>query len=1217
MPPSIHTARFVCVLVAIIAAILVGPAAARAENAGGDGAVVGRVFDAVSGLAVENATVVLIGPAAPDGTEPAQRSGTTNADGQFEFEQVEPGTYSVRFTRQGYRESTMTDLTVKAGEPGRADFPLPPLAAAAAEAEDAAGKGEEPSQLEEFVVTAEKVEDLMTVRLESDQLLNVVGAEDFSKFAAGDVGEVLERIAGVNVVEGQFAIIRGLEDRYSSTTLDGAAIPSPDPDSQSVQLDLFPSEVVGNLSVVKSFSPELPSNSSGGSINIVTQEYPDEPEISLKAGTGWNENAQDLFIEQQGHNDVNRLVNGFDPIGYENGQPVYPNIEGLRARGFRFVGGNPVGLQAEKDGNFFKDVDDVLESDYVGTLGGTRVFGGREFRLKAVISRETDYQTGEGFQEQQEPAAPLFGEPTFEFINEEPFFRLIPGELEQSGDLSLGQLSLSKGQYDLTISEQVQQTTGYTGFGFDLDEEGNHKVDGSFLYTQLKEEAVELQANGFLPDFDYEGVFQGQLDDQIPPDALESVAPGSFIGGSLRQNALSNPNLGALAISNFSESTSFETTRDLWVGQANGDHRFEQIPGLHFSWAYNQAKTTQNDSALGMSYFYEPCGFSSLVPCEDGATRIEGVGSFPASVAELGPGLYAARRNLLLSANSIEENADFYRLDADYEVDFTESATFQIGGGFWMEGADRTVASSFLQTPTVPSGGDGDCTAAATTNFVCLNETAIGLGSSAFNELSFSDGNLAGIQETSTDASRDIEAWHLRGKLTLWDTIDLMGGMRQERIFIQSLNDPFVVNPQTGTVLPFLGGPLTFPPRFLFFDRLDNPFVRTTPFGVQQPEVAKPPPADFVYNDQLIGSGIRPGQCLGDDGSIPGIQCVDLVDEVTLQDLFNGEIKETLVLPSAGFTIRPYEGLILRGAWSKTVARPSFRELGYYVTVEPGTDDLIVGNPNLGLSDVESYDARIEYTFGDRGDLAAVSYFWKSIDDPIEAIILREPSNLEFNGLYQTFFNNPATADLWGIEAEARKSFDFFELIDPIAPYAPDWLEFLSIGGNYTYINAEVMRSPAEIARASRFYGVTEDDVALFTALPPTRRLFNQPEWIANADITFDHPDWGFKATLAYFAISDVLDAAGSATLNPDGTTFSYTPDRYVGAFMDLRATLSQTFQLPGSLGEMTFSATAKNLTNSSRKLIYDSTQTNKEIAEQELRYGRDYSFSLVFRRRF
>ena len=74
-----------------------------------------------------------------------------------------------------------------------------------------------------------------------------------------------------------------------------------------------------------------------------------------------------------------------------------------------------------------------------------------------------------------------------------------------------------------------------------------------------------------------------------------------------------------------------------------------------------------------------------------------------------------------------------------------------------------------------------------------------------------------------------------------------------------------------------------------------------------------------------------------------------------------------------GFTYRPIEGLSLRGAWSQTVARPSFREMGFYVSVEPGTDDLTVGNPQLQLSDVESWDARAEYAWGEYGDLAALS----------------------------------------------------------------------------------------------------------------------------------------------------------------------------------------------------------------------------------------------------
>lgn len=1202
--------RFVCAWIVLVAVLLAAPAGAQSDaeaspvdaessatSAVRKGTVVGRVVDAVSGAAIEKVTVVLEGSGASGGAEPTREIAVTKEDGSFEFTSVLPGSYRVEFSRTGYRASTMTDFAVRPDQLSRADFPLPPQIAASPD---------EPAQLEEFVVTAEKIEDLMTLRLESDQLLNVVGAEEFAKFAAGDVAEVLERVAGVNVVEGQFAIIRGLEDRYSSTMLNGAAVPSPDPDSQSVQLDLFPSEVVGNLSVVKNFSPELASNSAGGSINIMTHEYPEDVELSLKAGTGFNQNAQDEFLELEGHTDVNQVIQGL-PATIVDGKPVYPDIKALRADGFRFVGGNPVGIETKKSGNFFDDLGDVLESDYVGTFGGTKEFGGRQFRLKAVLSQETDYSTSQGFDEALEPRAPTYGPPSFEIGGPcPPCIIQIPGKIERSGDLSLGQLSLSEGQYDLTISQKEKQTTGFAGFGFDLDDEGNHRIDTSFFYTKLEEDAVESQAGGYLPGFDYFAVSQQQIvDGVLGPNALENVAPGSFIGDSIRQVADDGPQKGALAFTDFSSSTSFETDRDLWVAQANGDHTFGALPGLHFSWAYNQARTTQNESALGMAYFYEPCGYSALVPCAPGTSRIDVPREFPTSVAALGQGLFAVGNNLLLNANSIEEDASFYRLDADYAIDFSESSTFTLAGGAWVESADRTVDSVFLESATVPQdSASKTCAAGSTSNFACLDETPLGLGRGVFNEIGFSNGNLAGIRPTTNESARDIDAWHLRGKLTLWDTVDLLGGVRGEHIFIQSLNDPFLINPVTGEVVTNLGGPTTFPPRFLFFDRLDNPFTG---------EVTDPPPPDFVFNDTLLSTGVVPGPCVGDDGSRGQIQCVDFADRATLQRLFNGEIDRRFVLPSAGFTLRPLEGLFLRGAWGQTVARPSFRELGYYVTVEPGTNDLIVGNPQLGLSEVESWDARAEYTWGGRGDLIAVSYFKKTIQTPIESIIVRNPLNLEVNAsdLYQTFFNNPNTAELWGIEAEARKSFDF------LGSWAPDWLEYLSVGGNYTYIDAEVGRTEVELARSVPFFGARGGDAALFKELAPTRRLFNQPEWIANADITFDHPDWGLKATVAYFAISDVLDAAGTATLGPTGDVLSYTLDRYVGSFSDLRATISQTFRLPGSFGELTFRATAKNLGDSARRLIYDTQQTNKEIAQQELRLGRDYSFSIVFKRTF
>jgi outer membrane receptor protein involved in Fe transport len=323
----------------------------------------------------------------------------------------------------------------------------------------------------------------------------------------------------------------------------------------------------------------------------------------------------------------------------------------------------------------------------------------------------------------------------------------------------------------------------------------------------------------------------------------------------------------------------------------------------------------------------------------------------------------------------------------------------------------------------------------------------------------------------------------------------------------------------------------------------------------------------------------------------------------------NTEIDETKLLPSAGITYRPLDGLSLRAAYSQTVARPAFREIGYYVALESGSDDLVIGNPQLGLSDVESWDVRAEYVWGDFGDIAAFSAFTKKIDDPIESIVLRNPTDASSSSaLYRTFFNNPNQADLWGVEVEARKALDFFGI---------EGFEYLSLAANFTYIDASVDRTDVEIQRARDFFGVAAGDEEEFSRLSRSRRLFSQPEWIANADITFDHPDWGTKVTLAYFAISDVLDAAGSGNLGTSGRVESLTLDRYIDSYGQLDLIVSQTFSFEKVPGGFTLKGSVKNLTDSERRLIWDPEQTARKIVERAFRIGRDVAISLSYAHSF
>ena len=1146
-----------------LALALPGSPAAAAEP----GTIAGQVFDRDSGEPVPEVMVIVLWPPPADGSPAHQEVRTTDAEGAWRVDDAPPGRYSISFVKSGYRASKMTHFEVQAGSLNRADFPIQ-----ATPPETAEGVLE----LEAFVVDAEVVDDIMSeleLRMDSDQLLNIMSAEDFAKFASSDVADALRRVSGVSVVEGQFAIIRGLEDRYNSILYNGAPVPSPDPSRQSVQLDLFPSDVVTNLVVTKTFASDLPSNSSGGSIDIITHGYPETFEIKLSTGTGFEENAVDRFLD---------LTEG-SPIGVE---------------------------QSGLDG---------LETEFGGTLGGRYEVFDREIRFKGVYNREIDYRTAQGFQESREPARFIF--------SPIPFFP------SRSGDLASGDLSLTAGRYDLTESSRTQQVTGFGAVGFDLDAEGNHRIDGSVFHTDKEERSVEFKENGYLPGLDYDAIAaQSNLSDNdfLGADFGDRGVGtlGSFIGKTIRDIGTDSSD-GALWFTNFFQSESFLRRRDLTVYQVNGDHEFTSrwVPGrLKVKWAANKAKTTQQEEAYSARMFFEP----------DDPTPLDPAG-VPYAIDELGAGLFASSPSVFFSANDVREDQDFARLNAEYEVEPFEWLGVTVGGGVWYERASRSVESQFLENPTVTAA---QCARSETvicngagSEYAILADNLDDLGVGIFTDGLTHDaqGNLANLRESTNESKRKIDAWNFEGKVTFFDRVDLLAGVRVERLRILSLNDPFVASPDT--VCPLFSPPPgcrfgladLFPTRYLFFDRLDDRAFDEVPNIGFDPRLIQ-------YNDEVLGiSGLPMVDCQIQPTflSLPiTVQCVNF-DSATLQAIVNGQIDERKILPAYGFTLRPINGLTLRGAYSRTVARPSFREIAYYVSVEPGSDDLMVGNPALTLSEVESFDARAEYTWGERGDLLAFSVFKKYIDKPIEAIVVRDPLNFESSGtaLFQTYFNNPNQATLQGLEFEGRKSFDWVPAglrLLGLETRALEFLEYLSIGGNYTYIDAEVKRSEAEIDRSATFFETLDGDVPIFTELKQTRRLFSQPKWIINADLTFDHPDWGTKMTLSYFAISDVLKAAGSASLGPDLSVRSFVLDRYTDSFDQLdfvfRQTISFERMLPSEWtlpGNWTFSMSIKNLLDGERGVVYDREQTNEKVQERSFRIGRDYSFSISYKLTF
>jgi len=190
-----------------------------------------------------------------------------------------------------------------------------PVAAAAA---DQAAAGE-PTMLEEVVVVGRQrsaVEDVLQERLGTDVGADLVSIEQNSRVGDSTVSLALRRLPGGTLVGDQFIYIRGLGERYSSTTVNGANVPSPDLTRNVIPLDLFPAESVQSLAIQKGYSVDKPAAVGGGNVDIRTRGIPDELVLSAQIGSGWNSESDGRGLTYPGGSD--------DDLGTDDGTRALP-----------------------------------------------------------------------------------------------------------------------------------------------------------------------------------------------------------------------------------------------------------------------------------------------------------------------------------------------------------------------------------------------------------------------------------------------------------------------------------------------------------------------------------------------------------------------------------------------------------------------------------------------------------------------------------------------------------------------------------------------------------------------------------------------------------------------------------------------------------------------------------------------------------------------------
>jgi outer membrane receptor protein involved in Fe transport len=201
-------------------------------------------------------------------------------DGRFLFQQLEPGVYTITVTREGFFSATERDLVVIAGSVADLVVVL--------EAEIV--------ELETFAVVAgdlveEESISALNIRQELGSFADVFDASQFAETGASTAGDALRKVVGTSVVDSRYVVVRGLSDRYNVVLLNGARIPSSDPDRRAVNIDIFPGGLIESLVTAKTLRPWLPGEATGGSIDVILKSIPDEDFYEFSVGTGYNTSA--------------------------------------------------------------------------------------------------------------------------------------------------------------------------------------------------------------------------------------------------------------------------------------------------------------------------------------------------------------------------------------------------------------------------------------------------------------------------------------------------------------------------------------------------------------------------------------------------------------------------------------------------------------------------------------------------------------------------------------------------------------------------------------------------------------------------------------------------------------------------------------------------------------------------------------------------------------
>jgi outer membrane receptor protein involved in Fe transport len=254
----------------------------------------------------------------------------SSVDGTYTLE-LAPGTYTLEISYISYQTQRITGVLIKAGVVTKLDIAMKPAANA----------------LKEVVVTSgfqrASAAGLYARQKTAAGITDGISATQIARTPDNNVGAVLKRISGLNVVDNRYVVVRGLGDRYNQAQIDGVTQPSTEMNQRNFAFDAIPAEMVSSVVVNKTATPDLSSEFAGGQVSVNTLDIPVQNFMQFQIGTGYNTNTIGKDFLQAGKrggaeifgfmNDRHELAPGMRTWLFDN-VPVAPDYVVMQSRTF-------------------------------------------------------------------------------------------------------------------------------------------------------------------------------------------------------------------------------------------------------------------------------------------------------------------------------------------------------------------------------------------------------------------------------------------------------------------------------------------------------------------------------------------------------------------------------------------------------------------------------------------------------------------------------------------------------------------------------------------------------------------------------------------------------------------------------------------------------------------------------------------------------------------